>query len=124
MKLWSSHDVGLLHYRRYDPDMLQEAWAGLPVELVAMTHFCSRLYPLARLQRGMGWVREKVSPKRNWDMNVPIGPMNRLLERTFAGESSVVVETVRNRRRQGYQRGVSLMAVLRKTSDTHADAAA
>jgi len=120
MKLWSSHDVGLLHYRRYDPDMLQKAWAGLPVELVAMTHFCSRLYPLARLQRGLGTVREKLSPlpaKRNWDMKVPAGPMNRLLERTFAGESSVVVETVRNRRKHGYRRGVSLMAVLKKTAE-------
>jgi len=126
MKLWSSHDVGLLHYRRYDPDMLQKAWAGLPVELVAMTHFCSRLYPLARLQRGLGTVREKLASapapgsKRNWDMKVPAGPMNRLLERTFAGESSVVVETVRKRRTHGYRRGVSLMAVLKKTTETSA----
>jgi len=118
MKLWSSHDVGLSHYRRYDPGMLQKAWAGLPVELVAMTHFCSRLYPLARLQRGLGMVREKLSSKRRWDMKVPARPMNRLLERTFAGESSVVVETVRRCRNQGYQRGVSLMAVLKRTAET------
>jgi len=122
MRLWSAHDEGLLHYRRYNPAMLQHTWSGLPVEPVAITHFCSRLYPLARLQRTFDRWRSRLVPARSngenagaWDMRVPVAPINRLLQRTFQGESRVLCDMLSGRRDAGYPFGVSLLALLRRT---------
>lgn len=119
MRLWSAHDEGLLHYRRYDESMMLRLCSGLPLELIAMTHFCSRLYPLARLSRSLGRVRDRLLPPRDaWDMRVPASPLNRVMERVFEGESSRLVEFVRGRRREGFRHGVSLLAMLRRTSES------
>jgi hypothetical protein len=118
MRLWSAHDEGLLHFRRYDQSMLRTLWKGLPLEPIATTHFCSRLYPLARLERTLGRLRNRVLPLRDaWDMRVPTGPINRMLERTFEGESRTLVNFVQGRRKTGYSHGVSLLALLRRTED-------
>ncbi len=120
MRLWSAHDEGLLHYRRYDEAMLRQTWRGLPVEPIAVTHFCSRLYPLARLQRSLGRARQRFFPASSsangheWDMRVPMAPLNGLLERTFAGESPALCDLACGKRRHGYSHGVSLMALLRR----------
>jgi hypothetical protein len=120
MRLWSAHDEGLLHYRRYDRAMLHGLWRGLPVEPLAITPFCSRLYPLARLQRSLGRVRDALLPARGngtagpWDMRVPLAPINAILERAFAGESRTLCEVASGQRRWGYAHGVSLMALLRR----------
>jgi SAM-dependent methyltransferase len=116
MRLWSAHDEGVLHHRRYNEAMLRSLWRSLPVELVALTHFCARLYPLALLRRVMGQVRKRFRPPTDeWDMWVPMQPMNWLLERTLAGERGRLVDVVRGNRREGYAYGVSLMAVLRRS---------
>jgi SAM-dependent methyltransferase len=127
MRLWSAHDEGLLHYRRYDEAMLRRAWAGLPVEPIAVTHFCSRLYPLAVVGRTLGRVREAVWPPRQnngWEMPIPFGLVNRMLERTFRGESRTLVDLVQHRRAKGYPFGVSLMALLRRVEEPSRSAAA
>lgn len=113
MRLWSAHDIGLHHYRRYEPELLRAAWQGLPVEEIALTHFCSRLYPVARAARLASRVRERIRPKRAWDMNVPPAPVNALFRRIFAGEAQRLVDLIRGRRTSGYAHGVSLLAVLR-----------
>lgn len=116
MRLWSAHDEGLLHFRRYDESMMCRLCSGLPLELMAMTHFCSRLYPAARVSRTIGRLRDRAfSPRDAWDMRVPSSPMNRMMERIFEGESRRLVDFVQGRRREGYRRGVSLLAVLRRT---------
>ena len=119
MRLWSAHDEGLLHFRRYDESMLRTLWKGLPLEPIATTHFCTRLYPLARVERSIGRLRNRVlKPRDVWDMRVPAGPINRLLERTFEGESRTLVDFVQGRRPSGYSYGVSLLALLRRTDDS------
>ncbi len=121
MRLWSAHDEGLLHFRRYNPSMLRTLWRGLPLEPIATTHFCTRLYPLARFGRSIARLRNHVlSPRDEWDMRVPAGPINRMLERTFEGESRTLVDFVKGRRRSGYSYGVSMLALLRRTDDTPA----
>jgi SAM-dependent methyltransferase len=118
MRLWSRHDEGLLHFRRYDEAMFRTLWRGLPVETLAVTHFCSRLYPVARVGRTLGRWRDRMLPaSREWNMRVPPGPVNALMERAFEGESRMVCDLVRGRRHAGYSRGVSLLAVLRRTND-------
>jgi hypothetical protein len=120
MRLWSAHDEGLLHFRRYDETMLRGLWRGLPLKPIAVSHFCTRLYPLARLQRGLGALRDRLRLRRGaWDMRVPATPLNRLLERTFRGESRTLVDLAQGRRSAGYRYGVSLMALLRRV-DEHA----
>jgi hypothetical protein len=103
--------------------MLRGLWRGLPVEPIAMTHFCSRLYPLARLQRSFGRARQWMLPTRRngqenpWDMRVPMRGLNAILERTFAGESRALCDLAQGRRRSGYSHGVSLMAILRRADE-------
>jgi SAM-dependent methyltransferase len=121
MRLWSSHDVGLLHFRRYDEAMLRTLFRGLPLQTVAMSHFCSRLYPLARMNRSIDRIKSRlIRPADAWAMRVPAAPLNRLLERTFEGESQRMVDFVQGRRPTGYARGVSLLAVLRRTDEAAA----
>jgi SAM-dependent methyltransferase len=120
MRLWSAHDEGLLHFRRYDEAMLRRLWHGLPLEPMAVSHFCTRLYPLARLQRGMSGLRDRLlrRPRGDaWSMRVPAAPLNRLLERTFRSEARTLVDLTQGRRNAGYRYGVSMMAVLRRVSD-------
>ncbi len=116
MRLWSPHDEGVLHHRRYDLAMLRRLWVGLPVQAVATTHFCSRLYPVARLARSLGrWRGRFLSSQGDWDMAVPPAPVNRIMERVFEGESRRLVDLVSRRSTKGYGHGVSLMALLRRT---------
>lgn len=128
MRLWSAHDEGLLHFRRYDEGMLRQTWAGLPVQPVAVTHFCARLYPLARLGRAFAQARRVALPWRDqsdgWAMRVPPAPLNRVFERTFQGESRILCDLLHGRRHAGYSFGVSLLAVLRRLDDDQRSAAA
>lgn len=114
MRLWSTHDEQLGHFRRYDPQSLRALSAGLPVHEVMLTHFCSRLYAVARIQRLISRGRGASSSDAHWDMPVPARPVNALLRRIFAGESRRLVDLVRGVRRQPYSRGVSLMTLLRR----------
>jgi hypothetical protein len=117
MRLWSAHDIGLLHRRRYDRAMLERTWAGLPVQVMALTHFCARLYPFARLRSAFRRVVPRRTQTNGWSMRVPAGPINRVLKRTFEGESRVLCNLAGGRSRQGYSYGVSLMALLRRVDD-------
>jgi SAM-dependent methyltransferase len=119
MRLWSAHDELLQHHRRYDVETLRHTWSGLPVETLLVSHFCARLYPLARLQRRLGRLWPGRS-QRAWDMAVPIAPVNRLLLDIFAGEAEVLVDVLGGRRLRGYEHGLSLMALLRRTTDDRA----
>jgi len=130
MRLWSAHDEGLMHCRRYTAATLRETWRGLPVATMALTHFCARLYPLALLQRTFGRWRSRMTAARrqgahenNWDMRVPIAPINRLLGRTFQGESRVLCDLLAGSRHAGYPFGVSLMALLRRTEGSNDEGA-
>lgn len=116
MRLWSRHDEGLMHFRRYDEAMLRTLWRDLPLQTVAVTHFCSRLYPLARISRTLGRMRDRLLPRpRAWDMRLPARPINAILQRTFAGEARTLRDLATGRRDRGYSRGVALLAILRRT---------
>jgi hypothetical protein len=116
MRLWSAHDEGVLHWRRYDESMLHALWRGLPVAPIALTHFCARLYPLAVVRRFLWRVRGFwPAPRNGWDMRVPPGPLNRMLERAFERETPRLIEVARGHQSRAYGYGVSLMALLRRT---------
>jgi 2-polyprenyl-3-methyl-5-hydroxy-6-metoxy-1,4-benzoquinol methylase len=114
MALWSPHDENFGHYRRYDAARFQSIWSGLPVEPLLVSHFNSRLYPVVRLIRTINRRRGESAGAAGTDFHIPASPVNRLLERVFAGEASRLKSAL-GKRGKVYRRGVSLIAVLRKT---------
>jgi len=112
--LWSVHDVSYGHYRRYDRERFERLWQGLPVSALLVSYFNARLYPVVRLIRQVSRWRGKARGEAGTDFKMPSPPLNRALERIFGGESRVLVDLLRRRRRSGYRRGVSLVALLRR----------
>ena len=114
--LWGRHDEIHAHYRRYTQQRLEEAWDGLPVEPLLVSHFNARLYPAIRAARGMQRVWGTSLGPHETDLALPPRWANGWLERIFAGESRVLCDLLLGKRSRGYSRGVSLIALLRKTA--------
>ncbi len=111
--LWSPHDEAYGHYRRYDRRRLVRLWDDLPVATLLVSYFNSRLLPMVKLVRLLGRVRGQASGRAGTDLRLPISPVNRLLQRVFAGEAHRLSDALAGRRR-GYAAGVSLVALLRR----------
>ncbi|MCC7084314.1 MAG: class I SAM-dependent methyltransferase [Pirellulales bacterium] len=111
MKLWSPHDTAFGHFRRYDAKTLARVWAGLPVKQRMLTHFNHRLYPAVKFARSLSRLRGRSFGSVDTDFRLPAQPVNRLLERIFAGESRHLLKAL-DADRPAYDRGVSLIAVL------------
>jgi prepilin-type N-terminal cleavage/methylation domain-containing protein/prepilin-type processing-associated H-X9-DG protein len=114
MSLWSRHDEIHGHYRRYDRDELARLADGLPVSTFLTSHFNSRLYPIVKVVRMGNRLRGSSFGKGDTDLAMPRRPVNWLLERIFAGERKRLLAVLRGERKEGYRRGVSLMALLRR----------
>lgn len=112
-RLWSGHDVAFGHYRRYEPEVLQRLWLDLPVQPVFMSHFNSRLYPLVKLKRSISRRRGETGGLAGTDFRLPSRPVNRVLQRIFAGESRRLIGALRHEC-EGYRSGVSLIALLQR----------
>ena len=115
MELWSPHDVALGHYRRYDVPSLVASWAGLPVEPVFVSHFNSRLYLPVRAVRILTSRLRRSAGGSGTDLAVPPAPLNALLEKVFVGEAARMAVAAR-RGKPAYKRGVSILALLRRTA--------
>jgi SAM-dependent methyltransferase len=111
--LWSEHDIRFGHFRRYTSARLAEVWARLPVHPLLVSHFNTRLYPGIRLVRAMGRLLGWTAGQEGSDLGSSPGPLNELLERLFAGERHALVRALYEGRGPAYDKGVSLVAVLR-----------
>jgi SAM-dependent methyltransferase len=111
---WSEHDESNGHHRRYDAARLQRLWAGLPVTTHLLSYFNARLYPIAGLVRSWSRWRGRATGRAGTDVSLPIAPVNAALRAIFAGESRVLVDLLRHRRRRGYASGLSLVALIRR----------
>jgi SAM-dependent methyltransferase len=111
--LWSEHDESFGHYRRYDRDRFEQVWAGLPVRTLLTSYFNSRLCHLIRLIRARNRRKGRAAGSAGTDFWVPVAPVNRLLEATFAGEARRLLGVLGGRRR-AYRAGASLVALLRR----------
>ena len=90
-RLWSSHDEAFGHYRRYDRERFGQVWKGLPVSVKMISYYNSRLYPAAKISRMLSRLRGAASENGGrFEMAVPPAPMNRLLEKIFAGEAAAL----------------------------------
>jgi SAM-dependent methyltransferase len=111
---WSAHDESNGHYRRYDAERFRRLWSGLPVATLLLSHYNARLYPIAGAFRSWSRRRGRASGRAGTDVSLPIRPVNAILRAIFAGESRVLVDLLRQRRRRGYAAGLSLVALLRR----------
>lgn len=97
--LWSEHDVMNAHRRRYTRATLRHALEAAGLAPLHLTHFNTRLFPLALAHR-LGRHRDTLAALR-----VPAGWANRALQRVFAGEAATID--------RGYPFGLSLLALAR-----------
>ncbi len=114
MALWSEHDVSFGHYRRYDQPQLERLWAGLPVSAPLVSYYNSRLYPIVRTIRSFNRFRGQTSGDAGTDLRMPMAPVNRLLEKTLAGEGTRLLGMLEKREARRFTSGVSLIALLRR----------
>jgi SAM-dependent methyltransferase len=113
--LWSPHDVSHGHYRRYTRETFNEIWAGLPVSALLFSHYNSRLYPLVRALRKLTGLTSKSVGEGDTDLTKSANWINHMLDSIFSGELTKLLAAIRNGGEGGYDRGVSLIAVLKKT---------
>lgn len=114
MALWSPHDVAFGHYRRYDQQRFERVWQDLPARPLAVSYYNSRLYPVVRAIRAKNRLLRKSQGEAGTDFTIPSPKVNKALERLFAGESKRLVQLLRGKKKRGYRRGVSLVALLQR----------
>jgi SAM-dependent methyltransferase len=95
--LWSRHDELNAHRRRYTRATLRQALTRAGLRPIHLTHFNTRLFPLALIHR--------LARRRDTGaaLEVPAAPLNRAFAALFSGEASAI--------ERGYPFGLSLMAL-------------
>jgi len=114
MSLWSQHDESVGHYRRYTTESLRDVWSNLPVEEQMCSYFNTRLYPIIRVVRTLNRLLKRTSGTKGTDFKIPPYPLNRLLQKIFAGESKILLKLLRRKRAKGFTYGASLITVLER----------
>ncbi len=114
--LWSPHDAGFGHYRRYDDAGFRALWAGAPVEELLVSPCNSHLYLLAKLVRFLARKKGSAWGPGDTDLAQPIAPVNALLAAIFRAEAGPLLRAMDTRSAPPFRKGVSLIAVLRKTA--------
>lgn len=114
-RLWSPHDDAYGHFRRYTRSTLAATWADSPAETRLLAPLNRRLYPLVRAVRAASALGGRWFGSEFSDLALPWKPVNAALERVFAGEVPALAAALEAGRREVPGRGVSLLAVLRRT---------
>jgi hypothetical protein len=113
MSLWSPHDEGFEHYRRYDLEGFRKTWAGQSMQELLVSHCNARLYPIAKAMRTVSKMRGKAWGPGSTDIALSSKPVNETMKRIFQGETHRLLKALHGRARP-YSKGVTLLAVLRK----------
>ncbi len=113
--MWSAHDVGLHHMRRYSRETLRRRILDAGFALDRLSYTNAALFPVAALARLADRMR---GPGRPSGHSIPPAPLNAAMRAVFAAERHVVPTA-------GLPFGVSLLAVMRRdASDIGLPAAA
>ncbi|OGJ56326.1 hypothetical protein A3D88_01550 [Candidatus Peribacteria bacterium RIFCSPHIGHO2_02_FULL_52_16] len=107
MKLWSPHDRGFDHYRRYDLESARFLWKNLPVTEHVCTYCNARLYWPIRIVRTLARFFGRSLGPADTDLSLPPAPINFLLRKIFESEAKRIVS-------KGFGHGVSFIALLQK----------
>ncbi len=116
-ELWGPHDRGFEHERRYSLQRFRMLWEGLPVEECVCTALNARLHPIAKAARFFSRLRGRSLGPKQTDLSLPIAPVNAILRRVFAGEARRVMKSWGSGT-SAYRRGVSVLALLRRTEES------
>ncbi|PAQ01861.1 class I SAM-dependent methyltransferase [Mesorhizobium mediterraneum] len=102
--LWSTHDVGLHHMRRYSRNLLRERIekAGFTIDRLSYTN--AALFPAAVLARLLDRLRRPARPAGH---ATPPKPVNAAMKAVFSAEGRIVPNA-------SLPFGVSLLAVFRR----------
>jgi 2-polyprenyl-3-methyl-5-hydroxy-6-metoxy-1,4-benzoquinol methylase len=119
MSLWSEHDVVLGHYRRYDAPSLACLFRDLHVECRLLAPFNTRLAPAVRFVRNLKPRFFVSRGAAGTDLKMPPRYVNEWLHSIFAGEKAALLDRLDRGTVDLQAKGVSLLAVLRKTTGTH-----
>ncbi len=112
--LWSSHDVVVGHHCRYTTKTLSELWQDLPVDVIFTSYFMSYLYPAVYVARALNWRCGHSTGTEGTDLKMPSRPVNDILGRIFAAEARILGLLLEDRRKTGFKRGLSLVAVVKR----------
>jgi hypothetical protein len=115
-RLWSPHDEVYGHFRRYTRSTLAAVWRGAPVNPRLLAPFNRRLYPVARAARAVSAWRGRGWGSEASDLALPWAPVNRMLERVFAGEAPALARALDRGQTGVSGRGLSLLAVLERSA--------
>lgn len=113
--LWSPHDAGFGHYRRYTEHTFRALWNGEQVEELLVSHCNTRLYPLAKLIRFLAKLKGSAWGPGNTDLALPMKPINTLLAKIFHSEAVPLLHALEAKTPTGWNTGVSVIGVLRKS---------
>lgn len=103
--LWSTHDVGLHHQRRYSRDLLKRRIEEAGYRIEKLTYTNAALFPVAVLARLADRLR---SANAASGQAMPSAPVNAAMKAMFVAESLIVPNV-------SLPFGVSLLAVFGKT---------
>ena len=112
--MWSPHDAGFGHYRRYTDHTFRALWEGEPVEEMLVSMCNTRLYWLAKFVRFLARLKGSAWGPGDTDLATPPGPINTLLAKIFMSEAATLLRAMRTKTPTGRTKGVSIIAVLRK----------
>ena len=116
--LWSPHDDAAGHRRRYTQPTLRKLWKALPVEERMLSAYNARLYWPVKLIRSLTAWRGRghgAVEAAGLDLRFPPTPFNGILTALLTNEAMRLTGAL-DGRGVGYARGVSLLAVLERTS--------
>ena len=102
--LWSTHDVGLHHMRRYSRDLLKRRIEEAGYRIEKLTYTNATLFPLAILARVADRLR---GSNAAYGQAMPPAPVNAAMKAMFSAESMIVPSA-------SLPFGVSLLAVFGK----------
>jgi SAM-dependent methyltransferase len=113
-RLWSNHDDAVGHQRRYVTETFRDLWRDLPVEEVMVDHYNRALYPVVRAARALNRLRDRSSGMDGTDFKMPPALINSLLAGILGRESTRLARRLHGARPDGFDFGVSMVAVLRR----------
>ena len=91
-RLWSEHDVALMHYRRYRIAEVGSLFANAGFNCRKLAHCMTLLYPIVRAQRRLSARRPPNDPPQAALPMVP-APINGLLRAILSAENQVAART-------------------------------
>jgi 2-polyprenyl-3-methyl-5-hydroxy-6-metoxy-1,4-benzoquinol methylase len=116
INLWSTHDHGFDHFRRYSVARFRMLWKDLHVQEALVTHWNTTLYwPIRVVRQVMRSIGVTIG-SANTDLHLPAKPINTLLHQIVSRENIKILRALK-KSKKGYQHGVSIMSIIQKTKD-------